>query len=421
MNYLLYVVYVTFFGLLFLTNEFFLAYDFFLFVVSPVALLPVIIESGGGRGNLSLNDLKFSFLNTFQTLAPARSPIFFGIFCFGLALVVSSTITPSLSLAWFRIFSCYLLAICLFVLIVARLSIVFDDFCGAFFSCFCVIVAINAAINISIYFSGLNHFSDFSYVRMSPSFGRAPDHYFTTSALSYATALAGSAGLLFTEIDWLRRSIGFVSGIVLFIAICLTQSRGPLFASLAAIFVSGLVGWRQANRWLYVAIPIIAASIFLVIPEFSKSLIARADNHRVEIWKHFIDFALQRPVLGYGQRLIILMKISDGEELGHAHNIFISALMRSGIIGFVIIMLTYAASLSKTLQLDLRKHKPIPFAVLLTTLIAGFVDFDQILMVSDWQWVSFWLPLGLALGSEQIIMYESMSLFKASNVKTSYR
>jgi O-antigen ligase len=403
MNYILYFVYVIFFGCMFLTNDFVLTYNFFVCVVAPISLLPICFSDINDAREIRWHVLKFSFNNPLKTLAPARAQIFFGVLGFGLALILSSSLTPTISLEWFRIFAGYLIAICLFVLITARLLIAFEDFCGAFFTCFCSIVATNAAINIYIYFHALNNLADFASVRLAPSFGHAPDHYFTTAALAYAVAFSGAVGLLVSETNRLRRLIGFLSSIVLFVAICLTQSRGPLLAASVAILVAGLLGWGRSQRWLYVIIPIVAVGIFMLIPEFSKSFILRADNHRIEIWRKFIQFALERPILGYGERILIYLEISDGERLGHGHNIFISALMRGGLFALSGIVFTYASSLAWALKFDLSNHKPIPLALLLTIFLSGLVDFDQIVMLSDWQWPSFWLPLGLALGAEHLV------------------
>lgn len=415
MNYLLYVAYIIFFVCLFLTNEFMLAYNLFVCIVAPLALMPIWFQSGGNHRDLGVSDIEISFINPVQTLSPSVSFIFSSISVFGLAIVVSSSITPSVSFAWFQIFLSYLLAISLFVLITARLSIHFDDFTGAFFTCFCSIVAINAAINIYIYIDGLNHIADFGDIRLSPSFGRAPDRYFTTAALSYAVAFSASVGLLLTSTNLLRKIIGLVSALILFAAICLTQSRGPLFASLTAIIVTGLIRWNDKKLWLYLVIPVVAISVFMFVPQFSRSLIARADNHRLEIWNKFVDFALERPILGYGERLQISLEISNGERLGHAHNIFISSIMRGGLIAFAGIIIAYLMSVANTIKLYLRKQKPIPLIVIITILVSSLFDFDQIIMLSDWQWSSFWLPLGLALGAECVVRRDRSSLHKQLN------
>jgi len=405
-NYLLYLVYVLFFGCLFLTDDLFLAYHFFLYVVAPVALAPVWTKRAVNTGPLKFSDFELSPINPLQTVSPSASPVFCGIFIFGLVLVFSSSVAPGMSFAWFQFFFSCLLAVMLFVLITARLTINFDDFTGAFFTFFCLIAASSAAINIFLYFSHLTNIGDFRVVRMAPVFGLAPDHYFTTGAFGYAIPFAGSVGLFLSEDNKIRRITGFIAGIVLFIAISLTQSRGPLFASLIAIFFAGLAGRGAKERWWYLLTPVIAVSIFLLVPEFSKSLIERADNHRLEIWKKFLDFALERPVFGYGERLTISLEISDGESLGHAHNIFLSALMRGGLLAFASIACVYAIGFLRALRWDLVRKDPVPLAVIMTVILSGLVDFDQIIMIANWQWATFWLSLGLVLGVDRILDYE---------------
>ena len=75
-----------------------------------------------------------------------------------------------------------------------------------------------------------------------------------------------------------------------------------------------------------------AGGTFLMTPKIGPAELERLDNHRLEVWARFIRLVGERPAFGYGERLELCVEISDGEILGHAHNIFISAFMRGGVL-----------------------------------------------------------------------------------------
>jgi hypothetical protein len=329
---------------------------------------------------------------------------------FGAVLVFSTTVTPNFSITWLSALLGYLISIALFLLITARLSNSINDFYGSFFTILSLIMSLNAAVNIFNFLQTLPSVGSFSEVRLTPDFGVAPIHFPTVAALTYATGLVTAGGVFALETCWVRKSIAGVSVLILFAAISLTQSRGPLIGSLVALSVVFYFSVPGAIRQYLLAAPLFLMLSFLLLPKAGAFALARGDNHRFEVWKRFFELALNRPIFGYGERLEVHLYISDGENLGHAHNILLSALMRGGILGAVSLMLIYIFSLFYGYKFAYFYNNPMPLGLIAVILIAGAVDFDQIIFLADWQWVSFWLPIGLAVATERRMRHRNNCL-----------
>lgn len=410
MTKLLYASYLMFYTCLFLTHDFFLSYHVFLYLVVPLALAPCEFIGALKVGPLTIPRPVFSASNILQTLQPASSLIFIGTMIFGMTMVISSSITPNFSIGWFCIFSEYLVAISLFMLVTARLAINVDDFYGAFFTFFSAIITVNALINLYHYLHALSDIKLFADTRFATDFGRVPDRYYTTGAMTYATGLIAAVGLLITEGAVIRKLIATICALTLLTCLFLSQSRGPFFASLISSFVLFAFNERRRLSYLIASVALLSVFAFLFIPKIGAFAIQRGDNHRFEVWSRFSSFALERPLLGYGERLLVSLEIANGEKLGHGHNIFLSAFMRAGIIGILSLSFVYGVSLFHASVFAKNYNNATPLGLILGAAIAGLVDFDQIIFLADWQWVSFWMPLGLAVSADRKTYISRLSL-----------
>jgi O-antigen ligase len=390
-----------------MTNEFLLAYQSFIFVTVPLALMPIAFNGTMQCGKLTLPGIIFSWSNPIHTLCIVRSWVFFWTMTFGLILTLSSSINPYFSTTWTLNLIGYLISIALFILITARLSNDISDFYGSFFAVLSLAMSLNAVINIYLYIQDLPNLNSYVDFRLTPSFGVAPVNFPTVAGLTYATGLVGAGGVFVLEVSWRRKLIAIVSGLILFVSLCLTQSRGPLGGGLIALIIMFYVNSRSKLNHHLLALPLFLMLSFLLIPKVGALAITRADNHRFEIWRRFLDLALDRPIFGYGERLEVHLYISDGENLGHAHNIYISALLRSGVFGAISLLLSYILSIINTYRFTQICNNPIPLGMIILIVIAGLVDFDQLIFLADWQWISFWLPSGLAVATERRLRTKS--------------
>ena len=396
---LLYLSYLSFFGALFLTNDFFLPYQIFLFVVIPLSIIPIYIVTYRNIAGTWRVKFDLSLINPFKTLAVFKTKVFISACVYGVAISISSIIYPSPSIGWFLDISKYLVSILFFLAISSRLTNQSKREMEILCSLLCLIVTFNAAINIYLYFIHIHNIYDFTEIRFTPSLGRAPDRYPTTCALTYALFFGIASCLTIQNLTLLGRAIFFGSATVLLSAIILTQSRGPLVASFAALTV---VSFFLSSKMRDIVILIIGLIIsgFLLIPKIGLYALQRGENARFDVWKKFFALATLRPIFGYGERIEFHVEIINSEIIGHAHNIYLSSLIRGVIIAFGARISTLGLSLKYSIDYFKSDLNFIPFSVILTLAVAGCVDFDLIVFLSDWQWPSIWLVIALGISSE---------------------
>ena len=399
----LYFSYFLFFFSLFFTNNINIPEALYKYILIPAAVAPIEFFGYRNFGILRFPIFNLSIKNTLDTFALSKSWIFFYAVAYGAIIIFSSIVNPSISIIWFWFLVKNLFYISIFILVTARLVRSYVNFIVVFFIATSFAASLNALINIYLYFNSIQHISDFILVRLAPSFGCALDQNSNPGAMPYAIFLVGASSLLSLELDSIRKKICIFNIIILFFALCLMQSRGALFGSLISIFFSNfLMGKRKNINFLI--FPPLAASFFLLIPTVGIQAIKRLDNSRFEAWQRFLRLGIERPVIGVGERIEVAVEMGTGVFLGHAHNIFLSAFVRGGFFGFIFLASTYLSAINKTYKFLKKFQNPLPLALILLDVIAGSVDFDILVFLPDWQWVTFWLPLGVAVAVEHSLL-----------------
>ena len=142
------------------------------------------------------------------------------------------------------------------------------------------------------------------------------------------------------------------------------------------------------------------AVAFLLIPKIGKSAIQRGDNFRLEVWNKFWILMQDRFLMGYGERIEFKIFLSNGESVGHAHNLIFSALVRGGFLAAISLFGVFALIMKYNFLYAKLYHNHLPLCLALTIGIAGLVDFDLIVFLADWQWVSFWFIFGISINAE---------------------
>jgi O-antigen ligase len=177
--------------------------------------------------------------------------------------------------------------------------------------------------------------------------------------------------------------------LVSFFAILLSQSRGVWIALLAACCVPAYVYNRRLALRFFIALFLVFGLIF----SFSSSLRDRATSivtsiysedylgntgTRLELWKGSLLIFKESPVLGTGigdfgrdsLALIAAGKMKAVPTVDHAHNIYFHTLATRGIIGLVVLVSLFAATIRWALQ-HLRTYGGIGgYFILLSSLLA---------------------------------------------------
>ena len=391
--------YLAFFAAMFMTNEFFLPHKIFLYFIAPLLFLPVYLKIDKNVAGLRYVICRFSWVNPFRTLIVFNSVIFLCAAIFVIIVSVSSWLYPSPALSWFLSIFSYLLLILLFLACTNR--VMGRDKSSMQFICsiLTIIVTVNAIINLYFYAYSLPNALSILDIRFAATFGRAPDHYPTTCALTYAVFFTASACLATMQNNFILRSIFLGCSFILLIGIILTQSRGPLFASLISIFVGNYL-YSINYRKIIARLTAFVAVAFLLIPKIGKSAIQRGDNFRLEVWNKFWILMQDRFLMGYGERIEFKIFLSNGESVGHAHNLIFSALVRGGFLAAISLFGVFALIMKYNFLYAKLYHNHLPLCLALTIGIAGLVDFDLIVFLADWQWVSFWFIFGISINAE---------------------
>jgi O-antigen ligase len=146
---------------------------------------------------------------------------------------------------------------------------------------------------------------------------------------------------------------------------------------------------------------------FLLLPNIGLSALQRGENARLEVWSKFLSLALLRPIFGYGEKIEFHVEIRNAEIIGHAHNLYLSAFTRGGIFACAFLIAAITLSIKYSLKYAKVYVNKIPLCAVTTIAISGIVDFDLIVFLTDWQWPSFWFPMGLIMAAEQKIKESS--------------
>ncbi len=214
---------------------------------------------------------------------------------------------------------------------------------------------------------------------------------------AYLTALA--RGLTGAGKRW----PSLAAAVVMAVFILMTESRGPILAaSVATIFLCAAGPWRWRALGSLAAMAAIWYSLPSAVHEHSaKVLERRGTSHRLEIWEYALQLIGNRPVIGHG--LAANMHINVGtarvvEDITFPHDLYLSLLFYSGIIGFLLFV-----GLCITLSVRLLRRwdqAEVPwFAALgIGALMGGLTDLGQVTKGPGTLWLILWVPIGLMLG-----------------------
>jgi O-antigen ligase len=191
-----------------------------------------------------------------------------------------------------------------------------------------------------------------------------------------------------------RRWLSLAAAALMAAFILLTESRGPLLAASAATFLVCATGWW---RWRCLATAAVVAALWALLPapvrEHSQQvLVQRGASHRIEIWEYSARMIAGRPLLGHG-----LAANLDLPEFTFPHDLYLSLLFYSGVVGLVL-FLAMAALLARRALPDAAGREWRWLASLwLCGLASGLTDLGQITKGPGPMWFIIWLPAGLLM------------------------
>jgi len=262
-----------------------------------------------------------------------------------------------------------------------------------------VACGVSAAINAGLFLAGDPRALGDQEMRLVPVVGVARHQWPTTISATYAIMLAAAFALAAAPDAkrWVRAAAG-LSGVATALALALTQTRSGYLAALAGIIaVAGFLSRRVLVATL--AAIVVAAAVVLLYPPALDAILARGGSYRVATWLRYLAFAAENPLVGTGLTRRLWLAV-EGVEVHHAHNMLISALVRGGLIGLAGMALMLFGGLYQAWRHAAQSGHAAIFGMMAALAVASVFDYDLVLTPTDWMWLTFWMPVGLAAGAE---------------------
>ena len=296
----------------------------------------------------------------------------------------------------------------LFLSVTAYYSSRVEHFTLLLSKCFAIVVGITAIISLWWYYSthSFTQIGDLESRAVAVgvftySLDSATTYGFVAVFLIFSLFLSRNTGPLFTWIS--SFSLLFILAFV-----GMTQTRGALL-SIAVVVFLGLL-WQRNRRLLLVisALGMVSLGIVLLTLYHPGGVIGeeRSIAVRWEIWQAALDVARDRIWFGFGlneHQKLLLSTFPGYQGLGYqgvAHSIYLENLIFGGIAGTILLLLMAGLALHRALHVfAVNKDFLLPGLLLYTLLSGAFTGYLTLSKIAP-EWIHFWLPIGLIIGSE---------------------
>lgn len=210
-------------------------------------------------------------------------------------------------------------------------------------------------------------------------------------AMCFAVAITHSASRMVVAPE---RLAALCVAVLLIVTIVLMQSRGALLACIGAVLATTFALPRRIVIGLAAAGVAVVLVLLLLSPAWVDYFTARGDGERIAIWRHFLDLSAERPWFGYGANFDPRFEM-NGHTVHTPHNMLLSVLVRSGIVGLVAMLATLVVCAVAAVGAAKRGWWA-PIATLVASTVAAAVDHDFDPDTFSYFWYLYWLPFGLA-------------------------
>jgi O-antigen ligase len=180
--------------------------------------------------------------------------------------------------------------------------------------------------------------------------------------------------------------------------ILLSGSRGPIIAiAVATLILTRGVSVRTGLKFaggIFGLLALLAMLAFLFQPTLSSEVLHRyldRPSYRLDIWAYTLSRVAEKPWFGHG--LAAYLGMEEG-NFTFPHNIFLSTLFYSGIVGLALLLALLGACLIGVVRNWRRPAAPLLLALLMLAIIGGLTDLGQLTPGPAPLWIILWLPIG---------------------------
>ncbi|QHQ59725.1 hypothetical protein Ana3638_02035 [Anaerocolumna sedimenticola] len=233
--------------------------------------------------------------------------------------------------------------------------------------CLLSITSSSCAISQKFVISLLDDF--YNYDRISAMFLH-PNYFGTITA----TVIIICAYKIFTNqgLKWLY----YVIGILNVVSIYLCESMFAwveVFVGISVLLII-LKKWRLFSAWVFVAFTgvfIIFALNIDLIPRLSDA--EETLRLRFKIWNFVVHEIKKSPLIGHGSMSCAFLSSKNHKLIPHSHSIYLDSLINYGIIGTVIILVSFVKYLYSILTICFKDKQTVITSLILAVTAAAFV------------------------------------------------
>ncbi len=333
-------------------------------------------------------------------LTAPRSMVLLGALLFVVGLLLSMLLQVSVKNATLVTQVSRGLLLVWFMYLVALVPMVARNWLDWLLFALVVACGISAAINVGIFLGGNPLAAGEEGTRLIPLLGVARHRWPTTISATYAIFVVAGMALLVRpprRVAWVRVVLALAL-VAILIALLLTRTRsGYLGAIVGVLVVAGFL----SRRVLVVTLAglVLGGLGVLVLTPALDVILARGGSYRLGVWWTYLTHAIENPWIGTGATKRVLLMV-DGAELTHAHNLWLSAWVRGGILSFIGMGLMLFVGLYFAWRLARRSGEVVILAMMAALFVTAIFDYDLYLTPLDWVWLTFWFPIALAAGCE---------------------
>lgn len=234
--------------------------------------------------------------------------------------------------------------------------------------------------------------------RLENGFPFAPENVIDMAGYYGIGIFCGLILLRETGKKWLYLPIA-----MLFVAILLTQSRGPLFSIIFALAPLTLLLKRLHRKdWLIIGIILVAIALAMVLSSGYDVLLTRIQDSysqsfiRFGIWENALNHVQQKPWFGwgFGQEIDFVNEI--GQRVHTTHSLYFASLLKGGFVGGALLLAVIIYAFYMGWQ-QIKAHQPLEASMFL--FIVMFYTTQGMFVIGNpgTSWVLFWLPLALVM------------------------
>ncbi|PLR33636.1 polymerase [Chimaeribacter californicus] len=199
-----------------------------------------------------------------------------------------------------------------------------------------------------------------------------------------------------------QRRVVLLLPLLLFIALLLTQSRGPAIALLLALVMTSHLGLFTRRNLLWCGAAVLVLGAFFAYSGLGEVMITRFEALavqvylRLSIWHHSFQLIGAAPFFGYGFDHQLSFTNYSGEYITTTHSLYLGALLKGGLVGFTTMLLLIGYGAKQALRC-VREGRRLEASLFIFMLIF-YVSQGMFNIGNPAEfWYLFWFPFAVVM------------------------